>query len=188
VEGPIPAKVTPWEAVEARQGSIENLSGLLGLREYQIADVLRRCAMMGTRVTPLLGRWIAAAGDSGEVQRAYRLTERARRAGVEILAGTGSGTGGPAQGPSLHEELELLVTAGLTTREALEAATVAPPRMLGWDGVLGTVAAGRLADVVLLDANPLEDIRNTRRIAGVFAGGRYYSRAVLEKLRTPGAP
>jgi predicted amidohydrolase YtcJ len=85
-------------------------------------------------------------------------------------------------GLSLHEELATLVEAGLTPLEALRAATLDPARVLGLADSLGKVESGKLADLVLLDANPLEDIRNTRRIRAVVADGRLYRRADLDRL------
>ena len=103
-----------------------------------------------------------------------------RRAGVNLLAGTD--TSGPYCFPgfSLHDELELLVRGGLTPMEALQAATLNPARFLGQSDRLGTVEAGKIADLVLLEANPLEDIRNTRKIAGVVLGGGFIARAELQ--------
>ena len=85
-------------------------------------------------------------------------------------------------GFSLHEELELLVEAGLTPVEALRAATYNPAEFLGALDSLGSVARGKVADLVLLDANPLTDIRNTRRISAVVANGRLFDRAALNRL------
>lgn len=104
-------------------------------------------------------------------------------AGVSLMAGTD--IGGPLLIPgfSLHDELELLVSvAGMTPPEALRAATLTPARVLGRADSLGTVEAGRLADLVLLDADPLADIRNTRRIHAVVADGRLLDRAALDAL------
>ncbi len=75
-------------------------------------------------------------------------------------------------GFSLHDELLLLVKAGLTPADALRAATRDTVRFLGLQNSLGTIETGKLADLVLLDANPLQDIRNTQRITGVFTQGR----------------
>jgi imidazolonepropionase-like amidohydrolase len=79
-----------------------------------------------------------------------------------------------------------LVAAGLSPREALESATLAPARLLGWDQVMGSVETGKIADLVLLDGNPLQDIGNTRKIAAVFAQGRYYSRDDLDGMLAGG--
>jgi imidazolonepropionase-like amidohydrolase len=93
-------------------------------------------------------------------------------AGVVLLAATDVGIPMLVPGISLHEELVLLVEAGLTPLEALRAATLNPARVLGSADSLGTIEAGKLADLVLLDANPLADIGNTRRIRAVIADGR----------------
>ena len=92
-----------------------------------------------------------------------------------ILAGTDVGVPFVEPGASLHQELQLLVRhLGLTPLEALQTATIEPARFLGMTDSLGTVQPGKLADLVLLDADPLADIRNTTRIAGVVANGRYH--------------
>ncbi len=72
---------------------------------------------------------------------------------------------------SLHRELELLVRAGLSPAEALRAATHRPAELLGRAHEWGSIAPGRAADLLLLDADPLADIRHTRRIRAVYAGG-----------------
>ena len=66
--------------------------------------------------------------------------------------------------------------------EALQTATLNPAKFLGRENELGTIEKGKVADLVLLDANPLDDIRNTQKIAGVVANGRYFSRAELDNL------
>lgn len=105
-------------------------------------------------------------------------------AGVPILAGTDSGWGNPYTfaGFSLHDELGLLVEAGLSPLEALQAATLNPAKFLSREKDLGTVEKGKLADLVLLDANPLENIDNTRKIAAVIINGRYLPRELLQKM------
>ena len=108
-------------------------------------------------------------------------------AGVMLLAATDVGVPLQVPGISLHVELERLVEAGLTPLEALQAATLNPARVLRMADSLGTVEAGKLADLVLLDANPLEDIRNTRRILAVVAGGRLTRRAELDRLLAEGS-
>jgi imidazolonepropionase-like amidohydrolase len=111
-------------------------------------------------------------------------TGEMRRAGVRLLVGTDAPLPYVVPGFSVHDELALLVRAGLTPMQALQAATREPAAYLDALDSLGTVAPGRLADLVLLDADPLHDIRNTRRIRGVVRDGRYLDRAALDALLT----
>jgi imidazolonepropionase-like amidohydrolase len=104
------------------------------------------------------------------------------RAGVLILAGSDTGNPFCFPGFSLHDELALLVKAGLTPTESLRAATLNPAKFFGLDQKLGTIEQGKLADLVLLEANPLEDIRNTQRIDAVIMNGRFYDRKALDKM------
>jgi len=101
----------------------------------------------------------------------------ARRVRLPILAGTDAAP----PGFSLHAELEMYVAEGLLPLQALRTATLNPAEILR-DNSLGRLAPGRLADLVLLDANPLVDIRNTTTIRAVVANGRYYDRAALDRL------
>ena len=104
-------------------------------------------------------------------------------AGIPFLAGTDTASGVYVfSGFSLHEELQRFVAAGFTPMEALQTATLNPAKFLGMDDRLGTIEKGKAADLVLLDANPLDDIRNTQKIAAVVANGRYFSRADLDKM------
>lgn len=121
-----------------------------------------------------------------QIWRIYRLVALAKQAKTEILAGTDTGDPYVIPGAALHDELEQLVAAGLTPRDALEAATLAPARFFEADKEMGSVEKGKLADLVLLDANPLVDIRNIRGVAGVFTDGKYYSRQTLDGLLGPG--
>ncbi len=120
-----------------------------------------------------------AAVYRGAVERLRHL----HRAGVLFLAGTDFGARFIYPGSSLHEELERLVAEiGLTPGEALQTATRNAAQFFREEQRLGTIEVGKLADLVLLEANPLEDIRNTRRIAAVIAAGVYYDRAALQRL------
>ena len=119
------------------------------------------------------------------VVRSYFSFDRTRdlkNAGVKLLAGTDMPQAFVYPGFSLHDELELLVQAGLTPLEALRAATYNPADFFGGLDSLGTVARGKLADLVLLEANPLTDIRNTRRISVVIANGRVFDGAARAQL------
>lgn len=100
-----------------------------------------------------------------------KLVKELATGGVGLLAGTDVGNPWLVPGFSLHEELTLLVGAGLTPYQALRAATAAPAEFLHSDA--GTIAVGKRADLVLLDANPLADIHNTSKIAGVMLRGRW---------------
>ncbi|MGQ0383377.1 MAG: amidohydrolase family protein [Gammaproteobacteria bacterium] len=101
---------------------------------------------------------------------------------IGLLAGTDIATEWTIPGVALHEELYALVEAGLTPLEALRAATWNAALFFEKTDEFGAVAPGRIADLVLLDANPLTDIRNTRRISGVVTNGRYLDRPMLDSL------
>ena len=104
------------------------------------------------------------------------------RAGVPLLAGTDLGNPFLFAGFSLHDELELFVRAGLTPLQALRTATLNPARYLGMTGSLGTVEKGKLADLVLLDADPLDNIGNTQRVNAVAVNGRLFDRKELDAM------
>lgn len=110
------------------------------------------------------------------------LTGEAYRAGVPVMLGTDAGDSFVFPGASVHDELGELVKAGLSPAEALRAATLSGAQYLGRTEEFGTVAAGRYADLVLLDANPLVDIGNSRRIHAVLLNGRVFERAALDSL------
>jgi len=117
------------------------------------------------------------------VQKELEIVGAMHRAGVPFMAGTDAAAGVDVlPGFSLHQELEYLVRAGFTPLEALQAATRNPAEFLGLQDQMGTIEAGKLANLVLLNANPLEDIKNTRRISAVVLGGRLLSRAELDQL------
>lgn len=110
------------------------------------------------------------------------VTREMQRAGVPLLAGSDAGSTGVFAGFGLHDELAVLVAIGLTEAEALRTATLEPARYLAAVDTQGTVDVGKVADLVLLDANPLEDISNTQRIRAVVADGRYFDREALDEL------
>jgi imidazolonepropionase-like amidohydrolase len=112
------------------------------------------------------------------------LVNACKKAGVPIVTGTDAGTSSVVNGFSMHNELELLVQAGLTTQEALNSATFLPAQWLGIDKKVGTIEIGKFADLVLLDKNPLSDINNTRKIAGVFVNGKWLDKKKLNAMLT----
>jgi imidazolonepropionase-like amidohydrolase len=110
------------------------------------------------------------------------LVRQMHDSGVGLLAGTDVSVTWMVPGFSLHEELQALVRAGLTPLESLQTATVNPARFLGEDDSFGRIEVGYVADLVILGANPIEDIANTERIEGVILRGEYLDRAELNKL------
>jgi len=104
------------------------------------------------------------------------------RAGVGVLAGSDPTNEYVVAGFGLHHELRLFVEAGLSPLEALQTATIAPARFLGRENETGSVAVGKLADLVLLDADPVADIRNVSRIQAVVLHGRLLRRPALDQL------
>ena len=105
-----------------------------------------------------------------------------KQAGVGIIAGTDTPSPFVAPGFSLADELELYVKAGLSPQEAIRTATYNPALFLGRESDLGTIESGKLADMVLLNANPLDDIRNIRKISALVYDGAYYDRAALDAM------
>lgn len=117
------------------------------------------------------------------VQMELDMTLAMFRAGVPFMAGTDTAAGVHIfPGFSLHQELVLFERAGLTPMQALQTATLNPAKFMGRTADLGTVEKGKLADLLLLDANPLDDIANTQKIRGVILAGRYFDRAALDQM------
>lgn len=105
-----------------------------------------------------------------------------KKAGIQFLAGTDFDNHYLYPGFSLHDELGLFVDAGFSPLEALQTATINPAKFLGAMDSLGTIEKGKIADMVLLDANPLTDIRNTQQINAVFVNGKYLSKEMLRAM------
>jgi hypothetical protein len=126
---------------------------------------------------------------SGDFQLRARLVEASLKAvgdmhavGIPMMAGTDSTAPNLVPGFALNDSIADLVRAGLTPMEALRAATSKPAEFLGRSGEQGTIAFGQRADLVLLDANPLEDIHNTEKIHAVILKGKFLDRATLDAL------
>lgn len=138
---------------------------------------------------PMRERWgqrVANRNDNDYVKKVFKkeveIVGAMQRAGVPLLAGTDTGNPFCFPGFSLHDELALMVMGGLTPSESLQAATLNPTKFLGLDKTLGTIEPGKIADLVLLDADPLADIRNTQRINAVISNGRLFDRKALNKM------
>ena len=240
IVGHIPMTVTPEEASEAGQASIEHTETLFegtfsaNLKPGELPDAINRFRTDGadrlfalfvknhTVETPTLVafqtvitvadpslppdsnlRYVAmslrrdipalvkqvSASDLAEYRRTLsefkEVVRQMNRDGVTLMAGTDI-AGARIPGFTLHEELALLVESGLSPLQALQSATLTPARFLGQEADLGSVEVGKLADLVVLDGNPLDDIRNTRRISAVVTRGRLLRRDALDGLLREG--
>lgn len=119
---------------------------------------------------------------AGLLEKSLELVSLMRKSGVKILAGTDSAAPYVFPGSSLHEELALLVKAGMTPMEALQDATRNPAEFLGRPDSQGTIAVGKNAELLLLDANPLDDIQNTQKIRAVILRGKLLDRRQLDTM------
>ena len=136
-----------------------------------------------TRVAPELTVQINKKGQDAEQAEGLRMvvdvllkiTGALHRAGVPIVAGTDVGV----PGYTLYRELELYVKAGLTPLEAIQAATITPARVMKLDQETGSIEAGKRADLIVLDANPLANISNIRTVRSVVTQGRMFESAKL---------
>jgi imidazolonepropionase-like amidohydrolase len=108
-------------------------------------------------------------------ERELALVGELHRAGIRVVAGTDQSV----PGFSLHREIELYVKAGFTPLDALQSATIVPARVMGKDSDSGSIEIGKRGDIVILDANPLDDIANTRKIFRVVSNGRVFDPALL---------
>ena len=230
VVGHIPMTVTPEEASNAGQATIEHAETLFegtfstAHKDEDLAQAVHRFRESGdaerlfavfvknhTIFDPTLAAWTSATTDQSrsdphmkyvaasnrnaitsitpEQQQKYRevfaeflnVVRIAHRSGVTIVTGTDTAAW-RIPGFSLHEELAQLVQCGLTPLEALQAATITPAKAAGKADDLGSIDVGKIADLVLLDADPLEDIHNTNNIEAVIISGRLMRRADLDAL------
>ncbi len=160
--------------IEASQAHPDRLKYLaLPIKDFWVESTQSRTKIFTSASIELLKK---------QYQKELQLVAAMSRAGVPLLAGSDNLNPFVVPGFSLHDELGLLVEAGLSPLEALQAATLNPAKYFEMTNSLGTVEEGKFADLLLLDANPLQDINNTKRIAAVVANGRYFSRQKLDQL------
>jgi imidazolonepropionase-like amidohydrolase len=198
--------ITPAEASDMGQKSIEHFEFLPkkclalldpkrsgtppGCDRASLDALMKTFARNATWLDPTAGAFRYFAPEQWEkIRSSYRdLAELMRANGVKVLAGTDQSgyleSKGSVPGRSLHEELGFLVDAGFSPVEALQAATTGPAEFFGLAASLGTVEAGKSADLVLLDGDPLQDIRSTMRIAAVIRQGRLYDAEALTRLHS----
>jgi len=112
----------------------------------------------------------------------YMMVNKVHKAGIEIMAGTDTPIALLTPGLSLHEELAALVKAGLSPIDALQTATVNPAKYFNLEDELGNIEETMWTDLIILNANPLEDINNTKSIDAIFKQGKHYSRKDLDTL------
>ena len=113
-----------------------------------------------------------------------KLIKAFNEADVPIVAGTDAGIPGLVSGFSLHDELALMVDAGMSTEQTLISATRLPAEWLEIDHKTGTIEAGKYADLILLDENPLKNINNTRKIRGVFVNGTWLNKEKIDTMQS----
>ncbi len=140
--------------------------------------------MPADKLPPVVKALMAKPQPVGSTESARKDLRRLADAGVEIVMGTDAGNIGTLHGPSIHREMALMVESGLTPLEVLRSATVAGARALGLESQAGEVEAGRFADLVILDADPLADVGNLAKVHRTIKGGVVYDPAALmESIR-----
>ena len=171
----VPTHLTRWADAYADRADVredpalEYLHPLMRMQWLEdIDDVVARDPSPGGR-----------QGHMDFYEKGLELTRQASEAGVKVMVGTDY----IVAGLDVHREMEQLVRAGLSARQALAAATVTPAEYAGVSDKYGEISAGRAADMMLLEANPLEDVRNSRRIAAVVFNGTLYDENDLRALR-----
>ena len=194
--GHVPSSITPAEASDLGQKSIEHLEFVpkpclalfhshdgakgnvpSGCDTESVGALMQRFAQNGTWLDPTIQsfRYFAPTQWDEIFSEFKKISVQIRGAKVPVLTGTDWSSfleeKGALPGASLHEEMALLVDAGFSSTEVLRASTLGPSVFLGLSDSLGTVEKGKLANLVLLEANPIEDIHNTRRVAVVLLEG-----------------
>ena len=210
VIGHVPVRVAPETVIRARQQSIEHLTGydkaapadLDRLIDQTLAAGIWNCFTLspvwaGENVKTLQAsepdevkyvpsrtraQWQRSQPKVRHYQNYERILKTLDERGAKLMLGTDTITVYGVAGSAVHQELELAVKAGLTPYHALRYATVTPAEYLGLSKEAGTIEAGKRGDLLLLDANPLTEVRNTRRIAGVMVNGKYLPQPALQRM------
>ena len=184
VVGHLPQGVSAIDGSNMGLRSIEHMSPYMGLDDREIQQVIETYLANDTWMSPALYSMVAAIEARGEdpgqderVQRANAIVRRAHEAGVPILVGANFAYRDWPQKPGsgLHGEMRALVEAGLPAMDVLKLSTARAAEFSGAADRTGSIRPGLSADMVLLDGDPLADIRNTERIAAVILGGRFVS-------------
>jgi len=185
VVGHLPQGLDAVQGAALGLRSIEHMSPYLGLNDEQLDDVIAAYRQHGTWMSPALFSLIAPLEARGEdpaadarVQRAYAIVRRFHRSGVPILAGSNFAYRDWPQTPAngLHGELRALVAAGIAPMDVLRLATSGAAAFAGQEEAVGSIAAGKRADLVLLDDDPLADIAHVADIDTVVLRGRVVPR------------
>jgi imidazolonepropionase-like amidohydrolase len=210
VIGHVPERVAPETVIRARQQSIEHLTGydddyprsLERLIDLTLNAGIWNCFTLspvwnGENVEALQShepeeikyvpfrtraQWRRSRAKVRQYGNYEKILKGLDEHGAKLMLGTDTITAYSVAGFAVHRELELAVKAGLTPYQSLRYATVAPAEYLGLENDAGTVQPGRRADLLLLDANPLSNIQNTRQIAGVMRDGIYMPKPALQKM------
>lgn len=155
------------------------------MRPPRLAVVLAAAALAAVVELTRLPEFKPAPRPQTEARRAVALANlrRLSAAGARIAAGTDAGNIGTLHGPSIHRELRLMVEAGMTPAQVLSAATLGGARMMGREADLGTIAAGKLADLLVLDGDPTADLAVLERPREVVKGGRVLTAEELRERR-----
>jgi imidazolonepropionase-like amidohydrolase len=185
VVGHLPEGMAAAEGAALGLRSIEHMSPYMSLTDAELDDVIAAYKEHGTWMSPALYSMVApleargaTPADSERIRRAYAIVERFHAAGVPLLVGSNFAYRDWPQTPGsgLHGEMRVLVEAGISALDVIKLSTSGAAAFAGRAGQTGSIRERMVADMVLLEANPLEDIRNTERIVGVFLRGAWRPR------------
>jgi imidazolonepropionase-like amidohydrolase len=156
--------------------------------EAHIGDIRAGSLPHGEYISAwVLDLWTSQWGEQSDIPDAIwqnwaQMVRQLNDAGVQLMVGTDLITPGIVPGFAVHAEMEIWQAAGIPPADVLRAATLVPARFMGLEGRLGSLTAGKAASLVLLTADPLQDIRNAAQIEAVLLRGQYYSRDDLNRL------